>query len=119
MEKYLKAKSRLFSMCRFGVVNRDDPASKYILEKGSCQFEHITATDDLGSHYASEYEWSVKAVPFRRHIYTYLDGWGPFHQSYRVQVRGIAPEAEWIRLEYRLLGRSFSLNIDLTKEAEA
>lgn len=88
-------------------------------EKGSCQFEHITATDDLGSHYASEYEWSVKAVPFRRHIYTYLDGWGPFHQSYRVQVRGIAPEAEWIRLEYRLLGRSFSLNIDLTKEAEA
>ena len=88
-------------------------------EKGSRQFEHITATDDLGSHYASEYEWSVKAVPFRRHIYTYLDGWGPFHQSYRVQVRGIAPEAEWIRLEYRLLGRSFSLNIDLTKEAEA
>lgn len=88
-------------------------------EKGGCQFEHITATDDLGSHYASEYEWSVKAAPFRRHIYVYLDGWGPFYQSYRVQVWGIVPEAEWIRLEYRLLGRSFSLNIDLTKEAEA
>ena len=88
-------------------------------EKGGCQFEHITATDDLGSHYASEYEWSMKAADFRRHIYVYLDGWGPFYQNYRVQVRGIAPEAEWIRLEYRLLGRSFSLNVDLTKEAEA
>ena len=101
------------------VYKRQRVDSLRFWEKGSCQFEHITATDDLGSHYASEYEWSVKAVPFRRHIYTYLDGWGPFHQSYRVQVRGIAPEAEWIRLEYRLLGRSFSLNIDLTKEAEA
>ena len=69
-------------------------------EKGGCQFEHITATDDLGSHYASEYEWSMKAADFRRHIYVYLDGWGPFYQNYRVQVRGIAPEAEWIRLEY-------------------
>ena len=88
-------------------------------EKGGRQFKHISATDDLGSHYASEYEWSVRAASLRRHIYVYLDGWGPFHQSYRVQVRGIAPEAEWIRLEYRLLGRSFSLNVDLTKEAEA
>jgi len=61
----------------------------------------------------------MKAADFRRHIYVYLDGWGPFYQNYRVQVRGIAPEAEWIRLEYQLLGRSFSLNVDLTKEAEA
>lgn len=46
MEKYLKAKSRLFSMCRFGVVNRDDPASEYILEKGSCHFQTYSAQSD-------------------------------------------------------------------------
>ncbi len=37
MENYLIAKTKLFSMCNYGVVNIDDKASEYILEKASCK----------------------------------------------------------------------------------
>ena len=37
MEAYCDAKARLFSMCRVGVVNGDDPWHKRLLEHAACQ----------------------------------------------------------------------------------
>ena len=37
MEAYCDAKARLFSMCRVGVVNGDDPWHKRLLEPAACQ----------------------------------------------------------------------------------
>ncbi len=37
MEAYCDAKARLFSMCRVGVVNGDDPRHKRLLEHAACQ----------------------------------------------------------------------------------
>lgn len=36
MENYKQAKMRLFQMCKYGVINTDDPVSEEILQKGSC-----------------------------------------------------------------------------------
>ena len=38
-EDYLQCKSRLFSMCRVGIVNGDDPYSDRILEGHTCEVE--------------------------------------------------------------------------------
>ncbi len=46
MEKYLKAKSKLFTMARFGVVNIDDPAAETIMQQGTCQFQTYSAKND-------------------------------------------------------------------------
>ena len=88
-------------------------------EKDGRQFEHITATDDLGCDYTSQYEWRQLGMGGRRNISVYRESWGPFHQLYRLRVYGIDPAAQWVRLDYRWMGRGFSLTVDLTKEAGA
>jgi len=35
MDEYLKAKTRLFNLCTAGVINADDPASRYIMENST------------------------------------------------------------------------------------
>ena len=48
-EDYLQCKSRLFSMCRVGIVNGDDPYSDRILEGHTCEVESygLGANNDL------------------------------------------------------------------------
>lgn len=46
MANYLEAKSKLFTMCRYGVVNLDDGVAEQIMEKGSCQFQTYSAKSD-------------------------------------------------------------------------
>lgn len=36
MDNYKKAKAKLFSMCRYGIINIDDPYGQYMLDEGSC-----------------------------------------------------------------------------------
>lgn len=38
MENYRQAKGKLFQMCKYGVINGDDPNSGYFLENGTCEF---------------------------------------------------------------------------------
>ena len=45
-------------------------------------------------------------------------GYGPFHQDYILWVNNIDPNADWVRLEYDWLGRSFSIPVGL-KEGRA
>ena len=88
-------------------------------EKDGGQFEQITATDDLGGYYCSAYEWGELGLwSGRGYVAIHRDGWGPFHQNYRLQVIGIDPAAQWVRLDYGWMGRVFSLTIQL-EEAEA
>ena len=87
--------------------------------KGGNPFDLVSARDDLGGYYFSQYErtqlglWSADG-----YVSALRDGWGVFHQSYLLRVYGVDPQAQWIELNYDWLGRSFSLRIDLTEEAE-
>lgn len=88
--------------------------------KGGGQFDLVSARDDLGGYYSSQYEWTrMDRWSAQGYISVRRDGWGPFHQTYLLRISGVAPEAQWIELNYDCLGRSFSLRIDLTEEAEA
>ncbi len=44
MEDYLNSKAMLFKMCKKGVINFDDRASRTLLEEGSCEF--LTFSND-------------------------------------------------------------------------
>ena len=87
-------------------------------EKDGGQFEQISATDDLGGYYCSAYEWGELGLWSGQYVSVHRDGWGPFHQTYRLQVTGIDPAAQWVCLDYDWMGRAFSLTIQL-EEAEA
>ena len=88
--------------------------------KGGGQLELVWGEDDLGGRYPSQYEWSTLGLGWEQGYVSVLrDGWGPFHQTYLLRVSGIDPQARWIELNYRWLGRSFSLTVDLTEEAGA
>ena len=93
--------------------------SFHFWEKDGGQFEHISAVDDLGGRYNSQYEWGQLGLGWRRgYVSVHRDGWGPFHQTYLLRVSGIDPAARWVRLDYNWMGRAFSLTIQL-EEAEA
>lgn len=38
-EDYLYCKSKLFSLCKFGIINADDEKALYIMENAKCEFE--------------------------------------------------------------------------------
>lgn len=93
--------------------------SFHFWEKDGGQFEHISAVDDLGGRYNSQYEWGQLGLGWRRgYVSVHRDGWGPFHQTYLLRVSGIDPAARWVRLDYNWMGRAFSLTIQM-EEAEA
>lgn len=48
-EDYLYCKSKLFNLCKVGIVNRDDKNSDYIINNGKCKF--ITYSIDKPSDY--------------------------------------------------------------------
>ena len=88
--------------------------------KSGRQLQLMSARDDLGRYYISTYEESRFDGQWQQgYAAVEQNGWGPFHQTYLLRVSCIAPEARWIELNYDCLGRSFSLRIDLTEEAEA
>lgn len=45
MEDYLDSKTILFKMCRKGVLNLDDPASRHIIENANCDIMTYSAKD--------------------------------------------------------------------------
>lgn len=88
MEEYLLAKARLFTLCKYGVINIDDEASKKIIDVATCEIvtyaidkeadfraSDITM-DDMGISYSLHYdgkEYSVKfGVPGRFNVYNTL-----------------------------------------------
>lgn len=88
--------------------------------KGGGQLQLMSARDDLGGYYVSTYEEKRFDGQWRQgYAAVQQDGWGPFHQTYLLRVSGIDPRVQWIELNYDCLGRSFSLQINLTEEAEA
>lgn len=108
------------SELRLGVVLRS--VSPYFWERESRNLRHrIRAVDSLGNQYPSyEERWGTWGDNVKEWMYVSgsPDGRGPFHRDYVVWVHGIDPSAEWVRLEYDWLGRSFSMTVDV-KEAGA
>ncbi len=64
MEKYLEAKSLLFSMCRYGVVNLDDGAAEKLMKAGSCQFQTYSAKSDGADLVAKNINLKADRVEF-------------------------------------------------------
>ena len=103
---------------RLGVVLR--AVSPRFWERESRNLRHrIRAVDSLGNEYPS-YEERWNSLGGNTEEWKYVsgspDGRSPFHRDYVLWVNGIDPAAEWVRLDYDWLGRSFSMTVDL-KEA--
>ncbi len=64
MENYLEAKSRLFSVCRYGVVNLDDGAAEKLLKSGSCQFQTYSVKSDGADLVAKNVNLKADRVEF-------------------------------------------------------
>jgi len=63
MENYLKAKAKLFNMCKIGVINIDDFRSQYILDTCSCS-TLCYGIDKKKDLYAENIQLSDKGVSF-------------------------------------------------------
>lgn len=63
MENYRDAKGILFNMCKKGIVNADDEASKTYLETGSCEFESY-AVDNPSDLKAENVSYTQSGVEF-------------------------------------------------------
>lgn len=63
MENYAKAKAKLFSMCKYGIVNCDDYYSKDITEDVTCRIECYGIKRDCG-YKAENIVYSEKGVSF-------------------------------------------------------
>lgn len=76
----------------------------------------IRAVDSLGNEYPSYEErwgtWGDNAEEWN-YVNGHGDGCGPFHKDYPIWVYGVDPKAEWVRLEYDWMDRSFSMTIDI------
>jgi len=64
MENYLKAKTKLFHMCRVGIINADDPNSDYILANSNCSVL-CYGIDKKADIWAQNIDISEKGVRFR------------------------------------------------------
>jgi len=84
-------------------------------------YRTMEATDSMGNVYYSAKNVYNDMTPVNMDKEGYIhgtgSGYGPFHQDYILWVNNIDPTAEWLRLEYDWLGRSFSIPIGL-KEGE-
>ncbi|MBU3144275.1 UDP-N-acetylmuramoyl-L-alanyl-D-glutamate--2,6-diaminopimelate ligase [Clostridium sp. CF012] len=63
MENYKKAKMKLFKMCRFGIINADDPVSQDIIQNSTCEIitYGINTTADF---MAKDIKYSQEGVSF-------------------------------------------------------
>lgn len=93
---------------------------EFWVERGAAVRHYTGAVDDRGNRYPA-FQSEYKAL-LSTGNYAYTDAaWGtrtPFYQDYDLWVMGLDPEAQWVRLEYNRMDRSFELTIEL-KEAEA
>lgn len=64
MENYLKAKTKLFKVCKKGVINIDDEASQYIIDNASCEVMTYSAKYDKGQLVAKNIEYYPDKVKF-------------------------------------------------------
>lgn len=65
MEHYLRAKTKLFKMCKNAVINIDDEASDYIIrEANSEQIYTYSTEDNQADFYAKDIELSAQGVDF-------------------------------------------------------
>jgi len=85
-------------------------------------FWMMEATDSFGRSYYSAKHIYDDMAPINMEEEGYIrgtgSGYGPFHQDYILWVNNIDPNADWVRLEYDWLGRSFSIPVGL-KEGRA
>lgn len=73
MEEYRNAKARLFPMCRFGVVNLDDEAGRYMVSKGNCHFQTYSAENDAADLVAKNINLKADRVEFEAVIKGYIN----------------------------------------------
>ena len=64
MENYLKAKAMLFDMCRIGVINVDDDASEYLIEKTSSEKFLFGVNRDNGDITAKNIRLSAAGISY-------------------------------------------------------
>ncbi|MBR4949414.1 MAG: UDP-N-acetylmuramoyl-L-alanyl-D-glutamate--2,6-diaminopimelate ligase [Clostridia bacterium] len=64
MENYLEAKTRLFKVCKKGVINIDDEASEYIIQNATCEINTYSAKYDRGQLVAKNIEYYPDKVKF-------------------------------------------------------
>ncbi len=64
MENYLAAKKRLFSLCRYGIINADDPWAARLTEDLPCPFDTYSAKDDAADYTAHEIRQRPDGVDF-------------------------------------------------------
>ena len=91
--------------------------SPYFWDREGRFYEQVAAVDSLGNRYPSYYSQYVRRETENwNYLHGIPDGHGPFRQDYILWVEEVPPEAEWVRLEYDWLGRSWSMTVEL-KEA--
>lgn len=65
MENYLAAKKRLFSLCRHGIINADDPWADRVTEGLPCPFDTYSVKDDAADYTAREIRQRPDGVEFQ------------------------------------------------------
>lgn len=67
MENYARAKSLLFSMCRRGAVNLDDPWSGFMAERANCPLMGYSEKEKSAALMAEDVVLSAGGVSFKAH----------------------------------------------------
>lgn len=76
----------------------------------------LRAVDSTGRTYASSYEVYDLMLDHEGHVMVNSGGTAGLEQSFDLDIIGITPGAEWIRLEYDYAGTRWSLTIPLEAE---
>lgn len=64
MEEYLKAKSILFTKCKKGVINIDDPEAKKIIDRATCEVTTYSADSDKATIIAKNIKLKANGIEF-------------------------------------------------------
>ncbi len=64
MEKYLEAKSKLFNLCKIGVINNDTDAAAYLKEKATCEKIITYGKDNPSDVTASDIDYRGDGISF-------------------------------------------------------
>ncbi len=64
MENYYQAKKKLFSLCKAGIVNYDDPYGRRLIEEAPCPIRSFSVCDDMADYTAKNISISEKGSRF-------------------------------------------------------
>ena len=64
MENYFQAKKKLFSLCKVGIVNYDDPYGQRIIEEAPCPIRSFSISNDQAEFTAKNISISAKGSRF-------------------------------------------------------